>query len=300
MSAVLHADGLGLRYGSRWALRDCTVAFPRGRVVALVGPNGAGKTTLLHLAAGLLRPTEGRVTVLGHDPATDADLLARIGLVAQDMPLYRSFTVADTLRLGRHLNPRWDETGIVERLTELDIPLDQKVGSLSGGQRAQVALAVALAKRPELLLLDEPLASLDSLVRRELLQTLMRTAADGGITIVLSSHLLTDLERVCDHLLVVTRGRLQLAGDIDDLLAAHAVLVGARPTAPIAGVAAVVTESGDERHATVTVRLDGPVLDPRWIVEPIGLEDLVLAYLASTEATSGWVPTGLGVVGGRA
>ena len=282
---ILRTVGLGLAYRSRWALRGCDLEVPGGRVVALVGPNGAGKTTLLHLAAGLMRPTEGSVEVLGGDPAHDVHLIGRIGLVAQDVPLYRSFTVADTLRFGRHLNPRWDDGPVLERLDELAIPLDQKVGSLSGGQRAQVALAVALAKRPELLLLDEPLASLDPLARRSLLQTLMRAAADGGTTIVLSSHLLAELERVCDHLVVVDRGRLLLAGDIDELLEGHAVAIGPSGSGSPAGVDAVLDEADDGRVTTMTVRLGGDagrtVIDPRWLVQPIGLEELVLAYLGS-------------------
>jgi ABC-2 type transport system ATP-binding protein len=286
MTAVLVAAGLGHRYGRHRAVRDCSVEIPAGQVVALVGPNGAGKTTMLHLAAGLLRPTEGTVRVLGGDPARDTGLLARIGLVAQEMPLYRSFTVAETLRAGRHLNPRWDEALARDRLAELAIPPDQKVGTLSGGQRAQVALLVALAKRPELLLLDEPLASLDPLARRELLRTLMGTAAEGDITIVLSSHLIADLERVCDHLVLLASGRIRVAGGIESLLRSHRALVGPRPTGPIPGVAAVVDETHHGRQAALTVRVDGPVQDPRWVSEDIGLEELVLAYLAQDSAAT--------------
>ena len=285
MTTDVTTDGLGMRYRKLWALRDCTIEVPQGRVVALVGPNGAGKTTLLHLLAGLLRPTEGSVRVLDGDPAGDVELLARIGLVPQDMPLYKGFTVTETLRLGRELNPRWDGGPAVERLEQLTIPLEQKVGTLSGGQRAQVALAVALAKRPELLLLDEPLAALDPLARRELMQTLMRTAADGEITIVLSSHLIADLERVCDHLVLVAGGRIQVQGDIDTLLAGHRTLSGPRPTRPIPGVADVVDEIDAGGHATMTVRTDGPIHDPRWAAEAVGLEDLVLAYLSRSSAT---------------
>jgi ABC-2 type transport system ATP-binding protein len=289
MTTSLSATGLGRRYGQRWALRDCTIEIPTGSVVALVGPNGAGKTTLLHLAAGLLEPTEGTVSVLGGDPARDAALLARVGLVAQDMPLYDSFAVRDMLRAGRALNHRWHQDEAVERFDELAIPLDQKVGTLSGGQRAQVALALALAKRPELLLLDEPLASLDPLARRELMQTLMRTAADGDITIVLSSHLIADLERVCDHLVLIAGGRVQVADSIDALLASHRVVAGPEPRGPIAGVAAVIEHLTNGPQATMTVRTDGPIHDPRWVVDTIGLEELVLAYLArsSTAAPPG-------------
>jgi ABC-type multidrug transport system ATPase subunit len=283
MTSALSADRLGRRYGRRWALEDCTVEIPAGAVVALVGPNGAGKTTLLHLAAGLVRPTTGAIHALGGDPGRDTALLARIGLVAQDAPLYRSFTVQDMLRAGRALNQAWDDEGAVHRLDALGIPMDQRIGSLSGGQRAQVALAVALAKRPALLLLDEPLASLDPLARRELLATLMLTAADGDITIVISSHLIADLERVCDHLILLAGGRVQVAGTMDALLADHRVLTGPRPAGPIAGVAAIIDEQRDSHGATMTVRTVGPVPDPRWVTEDVTLEELVLAYLTRAQ-----------------
>ena len=283
MSAVQTVE-LGKRYGRHDALAACTLQIPAGSVVALVGPNGAGKSTLLHLVAGLLRPSAGSVRVFDRDPATDTELLPRIGLVAQDAPLYPTFSVHDTLRLGRALNPRWEDGPARERLAQLGIDLGQKVGSLSGGQRAQVALALALGKRPELLLLDEPLASLDPLARRELMQTLMETVADGDLTVVLSSHLIVDLERVCDRLVVVANGDLRLADDIDALLAQHRIVVGARPTAPIAGVAEIIDETTTGAHATMVVRTDGPILDPQWEVEPIGLEDLVLAYLSQAHA----------------
>jgi len=279
---AIRTSGLGMRYGRHDALRDCSIEIPAGRVVALVGPNGAGKSTLLHLAAGLLRPTSGRVEVLGGDPADDLSLLARVGLVAQDMPLYKSFRVDEMLHAGRALNPRWDDGPARERLAQLDIPLRQKVGTLSGGQRAQVALAVALAKRPEVLLLDEPLAALDPLARRELLRTLMATAADDEMTIVLSSHLIADLERVCDHLVVITGGRVQVSDEIDTLLASHRVLAGPAPSGAIAGVAEIVDEVRDPGRVVLTVRTDGPIIDPRWEVEEVGLEDLVLAYLGRT------------------
>lgn len=217
-------------------------------------------------------------------------MLPRIGLVAQDMPLYKGFTVRDTLRLGQHLNRVWVGAAVEERLRELRIDMDQKVGTLSGGQRAQVALAIALGKRPELLLLDEPLASLDPLARRELLQTLMRSAADGDLTIVLSSHLIVDLERVCDHLVLVATGRTQLAGAIDDLLAEHRLLTGPRPSGAIAGVAAVIDETTSGRQSSSIVRVDGPIHDPRWAEEPLALEELVLAYLSQARGVANHQP----------
>ncbi len=277
---ALETAALGKRYGRRWALRDCSFEVPIGAVVALVGPNGAGKTTLLHLAAGLLRPDAGSVRVLGGDPARDLALLPRIGLVAQEMALYRSFTVNDLLRFGRELNPRWDRDRVTTRLDQLGIDPAQKAGTLSGGQRAQVALLIALGKRPELLLLDEPLASLDPLARREFLQTLMETAAEGDVTIVLSSHLIIDLERVCDRVVLVAGSHTHLEGEVETIVATHRALSGPRPSGPIPGVADIVETAGDGGHVSMLVRVDGPVHDPRWTVDPVALEDVVLAYLA--------------------
>ncbi len=288
MTAAVIAAGLGKRYRRHWGLRDCTVEIPEGRVAALVGPNGAGKTTLLHLATGLCRPTAGTVRVLGRAPDRDVELLPDIGFVAQDVPLYRSFTVRELLALGRHTNPRWDGEFAVARLQDAGIDLGQRAGTLSGGQRAQVALTLALAKRPRLLLLDEPLASLDPLARREFLQALMEGVADGGLTVVLSSHLIADLERVCDYLVVLSAARTQVAGDIDQLLASHRILTGPRRdvVAGAAGVAAVVQQAHTERQSTLLVRTSGPIVDPAWSVAEIGLEELVLAYLGRPQATA--------------
>ena len=225
MSTALETRGLGKRYGRNWALRECSLAVPAGRVAGLVGPNGAGKTTLLHLAVGLLRPDAGSVRVLGDTPETGPP---RIGFVAQDAPLYRDFHAADLITMGQKLNKRWDSGFARDRLTQLRIPLDRKVGKLSGGQRAQVALALALARKPDLLLLDEPVASLDPLARREFLQVLMGGVAEHGTTVLLSSHLVADLERVCDYLIVLNESRVQVLGGVEDLLATHKVLVGPR------------------------------------------------------------------------
>ena len=278
MTVCLEAAGLGMRYRSTWALRGCDLRIPAGRITALVGPNGAGKTTLLHLAVGLLRPTEGSVRVLGWIPAAEPDLvLARLGFVAQDTPLYRRYSVAETLRLGRALNRRWDEAAATDRLRRLRIPLDRRVGRLSGGQRAQVALA--LAKRPELLLLDEPLASLDPLARRQFLQELMDAVAGDGLAVVLSSHLVAELERVCDHLVLLDGGRVRLAGDIEGVVAEHRLLVGPREAARPAGVHVVAAEQA-QRQTTLWVRGEPPDLAAGWGVSPLSLEDVVLAYLA--------------------
>jgi ABC-2 type transport system ATP-binding protein len=285
VSTAFETTGLGKRYGSAWALRDCTFALPTGRVAALVGPNGAGKTTLLHLAVGLARPDAGTVRVLGQAPANNNALLARIGFVAQDNPLYRGYTVAEMLTLGARLNRRFDSALARDRLGRLDIPLDRRTGRLSGGQRAQLGLVVALAKRPDLLLLDEPLASLDPLARREFLQTLMGAVAEDGTTVLLSSHLVGDLERVCDYLIVLNNSRVQVAGAVDTLLAEHRALVGPRrDPAAVAGVADVVSASHTEKQTTLLVRAKGPIHDPVWTVDQVTLEDLVLAYLANSAA----------------
>ncbi|HEV7962907.1 MAG TPA: ABC transporter ATP-binding protein [Actinoplanes sp.] len=280
MTAVLRANGLGKRYGRRPALADCTLEIPPGRVVGLVGPNGAGKTTLLQLAVGLLAPTEGTIEVLGGRPASGPEQLAKIGFLAQDAPTYANLTVADHLRLGARLNPHWDATAAEKRIDSLDIDPAQRAGKLSGGQRAQLALTLAIAKRPELLILDEPVASLDPLARRGFMQSLMEFTAETGAGVILSSHLVADLERVCDYLIVLAGSRVLVAGDVDDLLASHPRLIGARDAAPPAG-ATVVQESHTDRQTTLIVRSSAPVEDPGWAAERLDLEDLVLAYMAA-------------------
>ena len=279
---ALRTRALGKRYGSLWALRECTLEVPTGSVTALVGPNGAGKTTLLQLAVGLSEPSHGEVLVFGASPRKEPrQVLPRIGFVAQDHPLYRAFRLRELLKLGATLNPRWDDEFARDRLDRLDLPLGQRVGTLSGGQQAQVALTLALAKRPELLLLDEPVASLDPLARREFLQSLMEAVAEGGLTVVLSSHILADLERVCDHLVILSRSEVQLAGPIDEIVGAHRVLTGARSEpGAVARVHAVVSESHTERQTTLLVRANGHLYDTRWQVDEVGLEEIVLAYLA--------------------
>jgi ABC-2 type transport system ATP-binding protein len=278
MSAI-STQGLGKRYGSKWALRDCTIEVPEGSVTALVGPNGAGKTTLLQLAVGLTRPSAGDVTVLGLSPR-DPALLARVGFVGQEHPLHRGFTVAETLKLGRKLNPGWDDALAHERLQRLDLPLDRTVGRLSGGQRAQVALTVALAKRPELLLLDEPVASLDPLARREFLNALMEAVSETGLTVILSSHIIAELERVCDHLVILAQARAQLAGPIDEIVAGHRLLTGPRTDAgAVARVHDVIRERHTERQTTLLVRANGHVYDADWELHEVDLEEIVLAYL---------------------
>jgi ABC-2 type transport system ATP-binding protein len=278
---ALQTEGLGKRYGSNWALRDCTLEIPAGSVTALVGPNGAGKTTLLQLAIGLNYPSAGSVRVLGLSPRDDArSLLPRVGFVAQEHPLHRGFTVGETLKLGRKLNPSWDEPLAVDRLERLGLPLGKKVGKLSGGQQAQVALTLALAKRPELLLLDEPVAALDPLARREFLNTVMEAVTETRMTVVLSSHIVTDLERVCDHVVILSKAQTQLAGPIDDLLERHRLLTGPRSeSATVTRGHEVIRESHTQRQTTLLVRGHNHVYDSCWQLHELNLEELVLAYL---------------------
>ncbi|HZQ81479.1 MAG TPA: ABC transporter ATP-binding protein [Gaiellaceae bacterium] len=281
MTAALETRALGKRYGSNWALHECDLAIPEGSVTALVGPNGAGKTTLLQLAVGLIAPTTGTIEVLGHDArAEPLHVLPHVGFVAQDHPLPRRFTIAETLKLGRELNPTWDDALAERRIAELGLSRRQRVGTLSGGQQAQVALTLALAKRPKVLLLDEPVASLDPLARREFLSGVLQAVTESGITVVLSSHIIADLERICDHLIILSRGRTQLVGAIEDILAGHRLLTGPR-TSPggVARVHDVIRESHTERQTTLLVRANGHVYDADWQLHEVDLEEIVLAYL---------------------
>ena len=297
MSAVIETDGLGRRYKSKWALRDCTLAIPEGHVVGLVGPNGAGKTTLLRLAAGILAPSAGTITVLGERPAAGPAELAQVGFVAQDTPVYARMTVADHLRLGGWLNPGWDDALARQRIGQLGLDSKQRAGSLSGGQRAQLALTLALAKRPGLLILDEPLASLDPLARREFLQVLMEAVAAQGLSVVLSSHLVADLQRVCDYLIVLVASRVQIAGEVSDLLDSHHRLSGPlREPRSLPASQKVITESHTDRQSNLLIRTDEPVLDPSWTVKPISLEDLVLAYMSPVGNNAPAKPQALRVV----
>ncbi len=291
MTVILEARGLGKRYGRRQALADCTLSVPSGRVVGLVGPNGAGKSTLLQLACGLLTPTSGTIEVLGGRPGSGAAQLARVGFVAQDTPTYAQLSVADHLELGARLNPAWDAKLAGARIEELGLDPAQRVGRLSGGQRAQVALTLAVSKRPGLLILDEPVAALDPLARREFLQGLMEYVAEHGTSVILSSHLVSDLERVCDHLISLVASRVQIAGDVDDLLGSHFRLTTARREADSlpAGLQ-VLRATHTERQSTFIVRADTPVHDPAWVLGPLDLEDLVLTYMAEGKATSAPAP----------
>ncbi|MEU1018777.1 ABC transporter ATP-binding protein [Streptomyces sp. NPDC005898] len=277
---AIEAHGLTKRYGRRRALDDCAFRLPLGRVCAVVGPNGAGKSTLLSLAAGLDRPSGGALSVLGTSPALARP---RVAYVAQDKPLYPQLTIADTLRTGAELNPgRWDMS-VAERVVGAgNLDPGARVRTLSGGQRTRVALALALAKRAELLLLDEPMADLDPLARHQLMGTLMAEAAEHGTTVVMSSHIVGELADACDHLLLVSGGRIRLGGGIDDLVTAHALVTGARPATELSRHT-VIESRATGRGVSALIRPEGP-LDPGWAVEEPSLEELLLAHLRTPDA----------------
>ena len=286
MTVVLESRALSKRYGRRRALIDCTLSIPAGRVAGLVGPNGAGKTTLLNLAVGLLAPTSGTIEVLGGQPASSPEQLARVGFVAQDTPIYVGLTVADHLKLGAKMNPRWGDGLARRRIGTVGLDPRQRAGKLSGGQRARLALTLAIAKRPEFLILDELVASLDPLARRQFLQGLMEAAVEHELSVLISSHLVADLERVCDYLIVLIESRVQLAGDVDGLLTAHRLLTG--PRCDVSALPAdwqVISASHTDRQSTLLIRSTSPVTDPAWVVDQISMEDLVLAYMSKAAMT---------------
>ena len=279
MTAALETRALGKRFRRGWALRDCTLTIPDRAIVGLAGPNGAGKSTLLGLAVALLAPSEGEIRVLGRDPREDSGTLADVGYVGQDAPLYRSFTVGDTLEFARRTNARWDAELSSDFLTQLGS--HQRVSALSAGDRARLALAVALGKRPSLLLLDEPFARLDPLAGREFLQLLMHGVTETDATAVIASHVIADIERVSDHIVLLSDGCVRLEGKVEDLLASHRLLTGGRrPLGRIGGVREIVRERHSGRQMTLLARLDRPVVDPSWSVDEIGLEELLLVYMA--------------------
>jgi ABC-2 type transport system ATP-binding protein len=284
---VLEAAGLGKRYGGTWALRECSLAIPAGHVAALAGPNGAGKTTLLNLAAGLAAPTAGAVTVLGGRPPGSPAALDGIAFVAQDTPVYKNLSAGDMLHLTRNLNRRFDQPYAEARLAELGIPLRRKAGRLSGGQRAQLALTLALARRPRLLVLDEPVAMLDPVARHDFMATVLTAMADDGVSVLLSSHVLAELERVADYLILLSRGRVQLAGQVDDLLAGHRLLTGPAAEAERYTERPVVHARRAEAQAHLLVRAAaGDPVPPGWEAHPVGLEELALAYLREPGAAA--------------
>jgi ABC-2 type transport system ATP-binding protein len=298
MTGVLETRSLGKRYGRRQALNDCTLTVPSGRIVGLIGPNGAGKSTLLGLACGLITPTTGSITVLGERPATSAAQLARVGFVAQDTPVYAGLSVAEHLRLGARLNPGWDAQLAQRRIEQIRLDPGQKAGRLSGGQRAQLALTIAAAKRPELLIFDEPVSSLDPLARRAFLLNLMEFVTELEVSVILSSHLLSDVEQICDYLIVLTDAKVQLAGPVDELLAVHHRLAGARGDFDaLPSTIEVIQAEHTPRHSTVIVRSSEPIPTSIHGVEPVTLEEMALAYLtrAAEEYVNNTGPMPIGV-----
>jgi ABC-2 type transport system ATP-binding protein len=286
---IIETIGLGKRYGRTWALRDCALAIPAGRVAALVGPNGAGKTTLLNMTVGLTAPTAGTVTVVGGRAAGSAAALDGIAFVAQNTPLYKDLSGADMLHLTRNLNRRFDQHYANARLAELGFPLRQKAGQLSGGQQAQLALTLALARRPRLLVLDEPMAMLDPLARHDFMATVMQAVADDGLSVVLSSHVLTELERVADYLIVISQGQVQVADEVDHLLASHRMLTGpASEAGQYAEQLSVVLARNGGAQAHLLARSSGTTESPPpgWQARPVSLEELTLAYLREPGAAA--------------
>ena len=278
---ALEADALGKRYGHKWGLQDCSIRLPVGRVAALVGPNGSGKSTLLKMAAGITRPSAGDIRVFGHSPQDQTvEVLRQIGYLDQERPLYRPFRVQEMLKFGRRLNPNWDDALARGYLTDLEISSDAKISDLSVGQQAQVALTMCLAKRPALLLLDEPVAALDPVAREGLMHVLLRSVVDDHTTVLLSSHAISDLATICDYVIILSRARVHVADDLDYVLASHRLLLGSREHLPdIPPGVIVISTTHSERETALLVRVEVPIADPSWrVVEPT-LEEIVLAYL---------------------
>ncbi|WP_128382549.1 ABC transporter ATP-binding protein [Streptomyces cavernae] len=289
---ALEAHGLGMRYRRGWALRDCTFRLPAGRICGLVGPNGAGKTTLLNIAAHVLKPTQGSLSLFGGAPGS-VESGRRTAFLAQEKPLFRRFTVAETLRLGRELNPGWDQRAAEDIVRAGNVSFDAKIGTLSGGQRTRVAIALVFGKRPDLLLLDEPMADLDPVVRHELMGTLLAEAGERGTTVVMSTHVLAELENVCDFLVVVSGGGVRLAGDVDELMSVHSVVTGVREGEGLPdflGYHTLVEARTSGRQFTALIRPEGPLTGP-WEATAPGMEELLLAYLRSPDAPPLVTPT---------
>lgn len=274
------------RHGATWALRDCTITVPTGSITGLVGPNGAGKSTLLKQIVGLNSPTDGTIEVLGMTPSSQTMFIKDIGYLAQDIPLYVDMTARELSTMGAQMNAHWDKGLYEEHLANLDIPLNKPTGKLSGGQRAQVALALALAKRPRLLVLDEPVAALDPLARDEFLAMITHavTDSDGTLTVILSSHLLGDLEKICDHLILLTNADVRLSDDVDNILASHHILTGPLQTTAQQTEYQVILETNTERQTTCLVRLADPsVPQGKWQVQQPDLEEIVLGYMKQSQ-----------------
>lgn len=282
---VIEVANLGKQYGKRWSLRNASFTIRAGRVAAIVGPNGAGKTTLLKIVVGLIDPSEGSATVMGGIKAGSDDALDKVAFVAQDAPLYRYLKVSDTIALAKNLNRSFDVIVTTQRLGKLCIGLDHRVGKLSGGQQSQLALALALGRHPSLLILDEPLARLGPLARREFMSVVMAEVANEGLSVVLSSHVVAELERVADYLVVVNAGHIQVASDIDVLVQSHCLATGpADEAGAVIQTFPVVGRSITGRQARLLVQAsDLGLLGRNWECSSVTLEEIILAYLENPE-----------------
>lgn len=288
---VVRAVNVGVRYGPTWALQGCSVTVPAGSVTALVGGNGAGKTTLLGLLAGLRRASTGELSVLGEPVVAgraSPTQLAGVSFLAQDKPLYGHLSVADMMRFGAVMNPGWDAEYAAARVARHRLPAKRKVATLSGGQRTQLALTLALAKRPRLLVLDEPLAELDPLARKEVLGELMAEVADRGTTVLLSSHILGELAQVCDRLILLREGEVGVCGAVDEIIEAHTLLAGSSDLLPGLSTFGDVVDCDVSPHQVIALlrrHSDTTFLDPRWQLHPAGLEAIVMGYLRAVTPT---------------
>jgi ABC-2 type transport system ATP-binding protein len=283
---IIETTDVGRRYGSTWALQHCTLELPAERLIALIGPNGAGKSTLLNMIVGLTTPTAGEIRVLdGHSPGSLA-ALDGIAFVAQDMPLYKNLSVADMVHLTRNLNHSFD-TGLARtRLAELGISEKHRAGKLSGGQQAQLALTLALARHPRLLVLDEPTAPLDPLARHDFMASVMTAMADEGISVVLSSHMLAELEKVADHLVLIAGGKVRIDGPVDELVEEHRLITSpADLVEDNTGWEVIESSStGSQTHRVVRLASPSTAIPPGCEARRVGIEELTLAYFRNGSA----------------
>lgn len=280
MTNALETVGLGRRYRKKWGLRDCSLSVPLGSITGLIGPNGAGKSTLLRLAAGLSRPTTGTVTLFGRPVRPNGtEHLSRIAYFDQLRPLYGGLRVEETLLFGRKFNSIWDNDAALAWLNESQVSLSERVDSLSLGQQALVALGLCVGKSPELLLLDEPVANLDPLARRQLLGMLLATVAERGTTVFLSSHIISELEPVCDRLIILSASSVMVSGTVEWFLTSHRIITAER-SEPLPQGVAVISRRDAERQATLLIREDEGSVGSPWQISEPGLDEIVLAYLS--------------------
>lgn len=279
---AISASGLNVCYRRRRALIDCTLEVPEGRITAVVGINGAGKTTLLNCLVGLVRPSSGQATVLGGLAVGSAEARQRVSFVAQDSPLYGNLTVSSMLSLTECLNRDFDHSQARRRFDQLELPENRKIGELSFGQQAQISLTLALARRPDLLIMDEPLARLDPIARKDFMRLVLSTAVNDGVSVMLSSHVVAELEPVADYLVLIHEGRVLIAEEIDTFLARHFVLTGPVDRIPILeqyGLVLGIRKAA--RQAKALLRNDSFTVEipDGWEREEVFLEELLLTYL---------------------